>query len=239
VEIRNTIVADDKEIVFLALDFDGVLHHRDIDIRRADTFPGRIGIEIAKTIQGRFPSVVEDPRMDASGTLFDREHHLRRVLAHCGNVRVIISSSWRYSLTDVQLLQVLSPAVAARVVGVLTRDERDGTELGDRGRRVEGWLREHGLVEAPWMALDDDACHYASHQRRLVQTSYRGLDRQKSAQAVALIRTLVRRLPASVRHASGPVPTRDTGHVWQTAAPFTPQLRFNAAPPSMNSAVGG
>jgi hypothetical protein len=190
-KFQNTIGSDTDDIVFIALDFDGVLHHRDIDIRRGKSFPDKIGMEFADTIQKRFPSVVKDPRMDASGALFDREHHLRRILARCPNARVIISSSWRHSLSDFQLLQVLSPAVAARVVGVLTRSKRrDGTVPGDRARRVQRWLSGHGLGKSKWVALDNDSHHYKRHQQRLVQTTYRGLDRKKATEAIALIRTL-------------------------------------------------
>jgi hypothetical protein len=136
--------------------------------------------------------------MDASGALFDREHHLWRVLNECPNAKIIISSSWRHNLTDVQLGQVLSADVAARIAGVLTRDQHDGLEPGDRGWHVERWLGDHGLQDAHWIAIDDDPLHYVSHQHRLVRTHYSGLDAATAQRAIELLTAPMRRKRAWV-----------------------------------------
>jgi HAD domain in Swiss Army Knife RNA repair proteins len=184
--------------VFLALDFDGVLHHRGIKLYRNDDFAGMAGSRIRQIIQQRFPVTVIDPEFDATGALFDREHHLCRVLNECANARIIISSSWRHNLTNAQLQQVLSAQVAARIAGVLTRDKHDGLEPGDRARHVERWLTEHGFPDAHWIALDDDPLHYISHQHKLVRTHFAGLDAATAQKAIALLNAPSRRRRAGL-----------------------------------------
>lgn len=190
----------DSNAIYLALDFDGVLHHAAARCQRADDFRGMSGEQIKATVQSHFVADARATWFVPSGRLFDRECHLREVLAACPRARLIVSSAWRHRLTDSQLLDVLSPEVASRVVGVLdrTRDKY----AGQRGDKVEVWMRAHGLEHAFWLAIDDEPFHYIDHFNRLVQTHWRGLD---GAGAARLIDRLTR-ITADADRKRRPVP---------------------------------
>lgn len=207
-----TVSAPAADLAYIALDFDGVLHHREMSPRRGQKWGGMTASQIRCVLNTQFlhssvTSLYEEranPRTDVrclkdsceweegedrlSRVLFDREHHLHRILNAFPSVRLVISTSWRWLFTEPVLRQLLSRQTAARIVGMLDLDRADGQ--GSRGQKMTEWLRRRSLDGAAWIGLDDDRGYYRKFEERLVQTTPGGLDNHSAQAAIARLRDL-------------------------------------------------
>jgi hypothetical protein len=170
--------------LYIALDFDGVLHHcsggpssKDFDVLKQK---GRRAF--VQKIEGEYPREVQKPdktdQLTPEGRLFDRERRLRELLRKVPKANIVIATSWRQHVRAKKLGAFLSPTVRKRIVGVLDWDPTERTSSGVRGRLMDKWLRKRRLHGSSWIALDDQAHHYTKHMGRLVQTDWWGLNRK-------------------------------------------------------------
>lgn len=80
-------------------------------------------------------------------------------------LKIVISSSWRDTLTLEQFQEVLSPYVdAQRIIGLTSSEV-------DKAPSIEAWIKEHNPSEV--LILDDDTLFDLSHRlhKRQVKTS--------------------------------------------------------------------
>lgn len=123
-----------RAIVYLFLDFDGVLHPV-------------------------FPMADWDT---ADNQLFAFVPRLESLLRAHPNVRVVISSSWRERRAMDVLREPFSEDIRERIIDktpVLPAAERPHGR-GVRQLEVERWLKHNGLSDALWVAVDDDDMLY-------------------------------------------------------------------------------
>jgi hypothetical protein len=163
--------------VYLALDFDGVLHHHSAGLLRSDVFdPAQSAESFVEMLEKRFPANITEPFFQADGKLFDREYFLECVLELLPTAQVVISTSWRRQIPANRIVEFLSPIVRERIVGVLDHSDLERTEKGVRGVLMEKWLRDHAVAgDAVWLGIDDQANHYAQHPQNVFKTHWRGL----------------------------------------------------------------
>jgi hypothetical protein len=163
--------------VYLALDFDGVLHHQSAGLLRTDVFdPAQSAESFVEMLEKRFPAVITEPFFQADGKLFDREYFLECVLERLPTAQVVISTSWRRQIPENRIGDFLSPIVRERIAGVLDHSDLERTEKGVRGMLMEKWLRDHAVADkAVWLGIDDQANHYAQHPENVYKTHWRGL----------------------------------------------------------------
>lgn len=129
--------------------------------------------------------LVPERRFDPPGpgdTLlaFDQEclAHFEGVLAHYPAAEVVISSSWREVFTFGQVQPLFSPAIRPRVLGftpLLPSSVIHGFQYL-RHQEVLAYLRHHGQVERPWVAVDDIPEHYPPEVSIVVTDAYTGFD---------------------------------------------------------------
>jgi len=162
---------------YLAVDFDGVLHHHHAGPKRTDLFDPAAGVKVFRSLLNSRLAIeqTDDPFMDADGQLFDRESHLLELLEQLPQLRVVLSTSWRNAIPSSHLSQFLSSKVRARVDGALAPSMAEAKENGVRGDLMETWLRQHDRAGAAWIALDDQPRHYSNHSNVLVKTHWRGM----------------------------------------------------------------
>lgn len=164
-------------VVFVGLDFDGVLHPVDTGAYVGDLHKLHDG--------GLSPDQwladyhVVNAERGGSERLFSR---MAALLMLPDSTRFVLTTSWRHreglhvSATPEQVLRALKGVMAAsghagrwvaeRTAGMI---DLGPEEDGDRGRRMEKWLRDRGLSDRPWFGLDDHAAHYARNPDRLVR----------------------------------------------------------------------
>jgi len=81
-------------------------------------------------------------------------------------VKLVISSTWRHAYGLSKLRTFFSPDIAARIVGVTPSLDAYAGDF-ERSEEIEAWLSSRNA--GPWVALDDEAEHFApSLRRRLV-----------------------------------------------------------------------
>lgn len=162
---------------YIAVDFDGVLHHHHAGPYKSDRFDTVAGVEgFKKTLQTRIAiEQSDDIFFDADGSLFDRESHLIQLLALLPQAKIVLATSWRNIIPPTHLPQFLAPEIQARIDGVLAPSEAEVTEDGVRGELMIDWLRQNDRNNAAWIALDDQTRHYCRHPDRLVKTHWRGM----------------------------------------------------------------
>jgi hypothetical protein len=175
--------------LYIALDFDGVLHHHHAGLLRDDCFDQSSGVQAFKNmLEKRFPRWTDERDFwDADGRLFDREVHLADLLEKLPNARIVLATSWRNSIPPLYLAEFLCGPVQSRVVGALAPAMLEGKEAGTRGQLMVQWLKEHNDGDASWLALDDQPRHYQMHAERLIQTHWRGMDAQTVRSALELM----------------------------------------------------
>lgn len=186
--------------LYIALDFDGVLHHMSAGPRRQDfDFLQESNAAYIQQVEKDLPLTLDKSSwMDGEGRLFDRLHQLEDLVTQLqtlrvfSDVRIVYATSWRAVVSVERLNTFLGPQLAPHVVGALdcgkAHLERDADGL--RGLRMREWLESRGEADATWIALDDQWSHYAEHPAHHVQTHWRGLDAQAVDEALQRAQSL-------------------------------------------------
>jgi HAD domain in Swiss Army Knife RNA repair proteins len=172
--------------LYIALDFDGVLHHRNGGPSKPDfkVLESEGRRPFVQWIEGAYP--VNDQKPDLltpEGRLFDREHRLIELLKKFPKAKLVIATSWRELVGSKRLCAFLSREVRKRIAGVLDWDPSERTIDGVRGCLMEKWLIKRGQHGSVWIALDDDGRHYTKHESHLVKTHWWGLDKETVGEA--------------------------------------------------------
>lgn len=188
----------ERDPVYIALDFDGVLHathgaaHRDWTAMvaagkwSAEDFAVRIAEEYALDAEKYVKEEEECERLLGEHYKRERKYNvdyevrfpfersglLEMVLALHPEVRLIIATAWRIGMTVEQLREIMPPRLAARVVGKLD-DEKETSQgypiPGIRGDLMTRWMKQHASASSQWLAIDDTWELWKNHQDRLVQ----------------------------------------------------------------------
>lgn len=72
------------------------------------------------------------------------------------SVFVVISSSWRQTHTDEELVKLFSPDIQPRIVGALPFESMAQRKVDD----LHVWLADSDELWSGWVALEDDRRHY-------------------------------------------------------------------------------
>jgi len=176
----------DQAPVYLALDFDGVLHHGlAAPFRKLCVALEREEITSAKFIDSANASLDDDPCV---GRLFRAAGLLTQALDQSNRlIHIVVATSWRNSMSVPTICSVLPAGLANRVVGSLARaEEHDASGrylTGIRGTLMHDWLNHNAAAGADWLAVDDVQELWAHHTCHLFPTRWPGID-AKSAQSL-------------------------------------------------------
>jgi hypothetical protein len=188
--------------LYLALDFDGVLHHSDVGptLNQLLALMSDKGNDaFIQDVEKAVPLTVDKPnRLEGEGRLIDRQHHLEDLIERLkaldlfSDIRIVYSTSWRNPVPTGGLNTLLSPRIATHAVGSLNAEmaplEREIG--GQRGLRMMEWLKLRGESDAAFIALDDQARDWNMHTGNLVTTHWRGLNEAAVQQGVELAKAL-------------------------------------------------
>ena len=136
--------------MILFLDFDGVLHHENVSLKKCHTVARRH----LKESDRRF--LTRDGKLVKGKNLFEHADRLAEIREPFPDVRIVISSTWREHFRPEALLRFLPPALADRVIGhtpFCSRHSEDGTRLSE----VLAYMDGNGHAGELWVALDDQA----------------------------------------------------------------------------------
>lgn len=136
--------------MIIFLDFDGVLHHENVTLKRCHPVARRY----LKPHESCF--LTHDGKLAEGKNLFEHADRLAATLAPFPDVRIVISSSWREHFRPDKILSFLPLALADRVIGHTPCCYKYGG-VGSRLDEVLAYLDGNGLSAVPWLALDDQA----------------------------------------------------------------------------------
>ena len=158
--------------LYLMLDFDGVLHHRDAASRELK--PRDIAsLDIMTEDERRF--IDNEGRLIVGKNLFCHADRMARTLRPFPDVKIVISSTWRNHF-DLDRLKGFLPSLADRIIGDLPPVfSRDRAFL--RSREIAAYFKLCDSVD--WLALDDTAnlfFDYAQNPNLFLVDGERGFD---------------------------------------------------------------
>lgn len=113
---------------------------------------------------------------------FCRLEIFQEAVRRVADVRIVISSTWRFQKTLPELRACFAPDVAARIAGLCPhyaylKDVPEHLAGYEREAECSAWLRKQDLAWSPWLALDDRAWLYRPFNRNLLVVNGRtGLD---------------------------------------------------------------
>lgn len=134
--------------MILFVDFDGVLHDKNVSLTRCAP-PSRL---LLKEHEKKY--LTHTGYLVEGMNLFEHCDRLESALSLFPGVQIVITSTWRAHFHIDDLKQFLPASLAARVIGVTpTVFSRDG--VCQRTREIERYLRENEIEDAEWLAIDD------------------------------------------------------------------------------------
>lgn len=91
---------------------------------------------------------------DSQNAHFSCVKAFERAVLQCGDVEIVIASTWRNKYSLHELRAHFSPHIAKKIIGVTPKV---GPGNGDGGRQVEveAWLDANGRTGEPWIGIDD------------------------------------------------------------------------------------
>lgn len=166
--------------LYLAIDFDGVLHPADCGPHRThctDYGAGKISCEeFIRAVNKKSRENAERFERRQAGELFDRAQLLIDSIDKTGGeIRLVVATSWRNSMSELALTALLPPRLRSMVAGTIDRHLDEHREPGIRGRLMEKWIAEHA-PGAAWLAVDDVPELWEEHLHRLFNPSNAGID---------------------------------------------------------------
>jgi len=136
--------------MILFLDFDGVLHHENVTLKRCKS----TSVRWLKDYERRYLTTTGNYVKGVN--LFEHADRLATALEPFPDVRIVLSTSWREHFRPGSLLRFLPPALADRVIGQTPHCDKYGG-VGSRLFEVLAYIEGNGLAGEPWIALDDQA----------------------------------------------------------------------------------
>lgn len=140
-------------------------------------FPGVFGVILFLDFDG----VLHPDPCPQAHRLFEQAPRLARLLEPFPDVGVVLSTSWRTVRPEHELLDPLPAALRQRILGMNPRcnDFAPAPALLPYRRHAEcaHWLRQHGMADSAWLAVDDRPDWFAPYCENLVECDSRiGLD---------------------------------------------------------------
>jgi hypothetical protein len=132
--------------MILFLDFDGVLHHENVSLKRCNPAARRYLKESDRRL------LTCDGKLVKGKNLFEHADRLETCLEQFQDVRIVISSTWREHFRPEALLRFLPPALAIASSAIplfVARIVR--TRLSE----VLAYMDGNGHAGEAWVALDD------------------------------------------------------------------------------------
>lgn len=178
--------------LYLAIDFDGVLHPADCGPYRshcADYGTGKISCEeFMQVVNEKSRENAERFERRHAGELFDRAEFLIDSIDKAGRViRLVLATSWRNSMSVGALAALLPLRLRSMVVGAIDLDFDEHREPGIRGRLMEKWMAQHA-PGAAWLAVDDVSELWDAHSDRLFNPGDAGIDADYASEMVPVLK---------------------------------------------------
>jgi len=85
---------------------------------------------------------------------------LESVLREFPQVHVVVASDWRLHHTLDELRGFFAEDIRERVLGTTAPDMLATDRVGKRQLQAQQYLRDHNLVDVPWIAIDDTPNNY-------------------------------------------------------------------------------
>lgn len=135
--------------MIIFLDFDGVLHHEKVTIKRL----GQTARMFLKPHEARY--LTKDGNLVCGKDLFEHAERLANVLQPYPDIKIVISSTWRGHFSIETIKSFLPASLASRVVGITPIHYRSGDD-GMRLHEIQIYLKENELTGEQWIAIDDN-----------------------------------------------------------------------------------
>jgi hypothetical protein len=136
--------------MLLFLDFDGVLHHESVKLKKC----GPTAQKFLDPIESKYVNHTCQRAIIKNGyTLFEHAERLVAVLAPYPHIQIVLSTSWREHFRPHRLLSFLPAELAHRVIGQTPVCDDIGG-VGSRLCDIHAYI-EGNNVTAPWIAIDD------------------------------------------------------------------------------------
>jgi hypothetical protein len=117
--------------------------------------------------------------------------NFENVLRRHPEVLVVISSSWKEMVNFEIVKNLFSPDIAKRVLGFTPfLDSRIIHDyLYIRHQEVLQYLKQHDLLNIPWIAIDDIAEHYPPDVNIIITNAYSGFNESDAANLDSFLQT--------------------------------------------------
>ena len=95
-------------------------------------------------------------RLTSDPSRFDKDclDCFELLIRQCPEVKIVISSTWRFAMSLAAIRKRFSPDVAEKIVGVTP--EAPINSLHDRYKEICAYLKRPGVEAKCWIAIDDD-----------------------------------------------------------------------------------
>jgi hypothetical protein len=134
--------------MIIFLNFDGVLQHENVNLKKCHPVARRHLKEFDRRLLTR------DAKLVKGKNLFEHADRLAAALESFPEVKIVISSTWREHFRPEALSRFLPESLADRVIGhtpLCSQGSEDGTRLLE----VLAYIDGNGHAGEPWVALDD------------------------------------------------------------------------------------
>ena len=127
-------------------------------------------------------------RLTSEPSRFDADclEQFESAIRRCGDVRIVISSTWRLAMSLRELRSHFSPDVAERIDGVTPDSYSLSTHT--RYQEIRTYLMKRGIEHENWLAIDDDPEHYPKGSSLLITDPNKGFDADCALRLQALLR---------------------------------------------------
>jgi len=128
--------------------------------------------------------------LSASGRFFRSENIKSVEQAILGlNPRIVISSTWRLDKSLCELKELLGDIIGTCVVGI-TPELVDPFVHSPRHIEVEMYLKQNGITDIPWIAIDDTPAFYRQNAHLLLTDPEKGFTENDIEKFRNIVRTL-------------------------------------------------
>jgi hypothetical protein len=100
--------------------------------------------------------------------------HFESAIRPLADVKIVISSTWRFHEPIWNLRERFSQDIADRIEGITPQGAINSIYM--RYDEICAYLEKQGLDNANWIAVDDDPVHFPKDSPLLLTDPYKGFD---------------------------------------------------------------